>query len=220
MRLDRGHLGALEDPRTRALDRNCQAPDELRRMHPRARGVEQRATGARHAHAGAQRLGIEPRPIARIGAKPPGVDVVDRHAQRPALDEVAVDLLARHGRRDLVDGLADGRHQGRRRPAGQIADDPAAVAPGSAEPRRLALEHHDVELRRRSPELQRRPQAGHPRAHDRDIALERAGKRIARAAQATEVIPPEGHEPMIAVGRLRGCAHGRQGLLRRRRSAV
>jgi hypothetical protein len=126
-----------------ALDRGGQAAHELRRLDPRAVRRIARAAQAGDAHPRRGLVDVEQVAAGRL-AQAGELRLGLRDGQRAALDEVAVDALARAGRADLVDGpldraleCRDGALTGRlalARARRDLAEHPAAVAPEAPKP--------------------------------------------------------------------------------------
>ena len=87
------------------------------------------------------------------------------------------------------------------RAAHEAADRPAAVASGRAEPRDLALEHHDPELRPQRLQVVGAPEAGEAGADDRDVALQLAGEGLPRLERLCELPEPEAARTVSALAR-------------------
>ena len=202
------------------------------------RGVRRVAPTVQIRHAD-QRLGLGDRKQAAVGLlvarrrgiglarlKPPPLGGTGCDRQRSRLDETAVDLLALGDRGDLVDRVV-GRAQRPRGAigivpqsiggpaAGQSADRPAAVASRGAKAGDLALDHHDAQVRLERRQVVSRPEAGEPRADDRDVTVAVSRQRRPRGERTVELVEPQAPR---AVGRLEvsidhrrstGPAHGR-----------
>ena len=175
---------------------------------------------------GGQQFGVVDAPAAvlvKLLAQAFGLGAVAGHLEVAALDDVGVDALAIGDGDHLIDRLIEhplpgdhcvaavlpGQHAAVTR--GQ-AGQPAAVAPGGAEPGEAGFEHGDPQARVELLEVVGRPQSGVAGADDADVGLAVPGQRTAGGRQAVEPVRHRavlGHARTVLTSVTRVAAAGR-----------
>ena len=190
----------LVDRHAEALDRGGQPARELGRLHARAVRREARAAQPGDAHAGGgllRRRASSPRGAARRRAscgavwatvsEPPLTKSQSMPSRAQAAPTSSTVSWAARSSAAIAASPAAARWP---RAGGDLAQHPAAVAPGGAEAGHLALQDDDAQRRVGALQVVGGPQAGVAGADDADVGLAVAVERGAGGREPAEVGPP------------------------------